>query len=93
MDTKFDCGRPSFNGDSAQKPTERSNMKTPTHQRASDQIYRLRQEINREENRGKLRDLVSRLQIALNEEQARSTAQAHMQRRETENPFDRIILG
>lgn len=68
-------------------------MKTSTHQRASDQIYRLRQQINLEENRGKLRDLVSRLQIALNEEQARPSAQAHLQGRETENPFDSIILG
>jgi len=68
-------------------------MKTSTHQRASDQIYRLRQQINLEENRGKLRDLVSRLQIALNEEQARSSSHAHVQGRETENPFDSVILG
>lgn len=64
-------------------------MKASTQLRASEQIYRLRQQINAEENRGKLRDLVFRLQIALNDEQRKSPASVRT--RGVENPFDSII--
>ena len=57
--------------------------------RASEQIYRLQQQIHEEENRGKLRDLVFRLQIALTEEQRKPPAGVRAQA--GENPFDRII--
>lgn len=61
-----------------------------TQLRASEQIYRLRQQIHAEGNRGKLRDLAFRLQIALNEEQRKSSPSvcAHG----VENPFDSIIV-
>jgi len=64
-------------------------MKTSIGLGASEQIYRLRRQINVEENRGKLRDLVFRLQIALREEQSRIPAGVHAQA--AENPFDCII--
>lgn len=62
-------------------------MRASTRNSASEQIYRLRQQINAEENRGKLRDLVFRLQIALNEEQRKRPASV----RGAENPFDSVI--
>jgi hypothetical protein len=40
---------------------------------ASETIYRLRRQIDREEDNGKLRDLAVRLQIALSEEQMKTT--------------------
>jgi len=61
-----------------------------TEVRASEQIYHLRQRIHVEENRGKLRDLVFRLQIALNEEQRKPASSVRAQA--AENPFDRIIV-
>jgi hypothetical protein len=64
-------------------------MRASTRLNASEQIYRLRQQINAEENPGKLRDLVFRLQIALNEEQRKSPAGVRMHA--VENPFDSII--
>jgi len=57
--------------------------------RANEQICRLRQQIHEEENRGKLRELVFRLQIALREEQPRTPPAVRAQA--AENPFDRII--
>lgn len=64
-------------------------MRASTQLRASEQIYRLRQQIKAEENRGKLRDLVFRLQTALNDEQRKKPAGAPAPA--LENPFDNII--
>lgn len=65
-------------------------MKASTQHQLKDNIYRLRQQINLEENRGKLQVLVSRLQIALKEEQ-KTPGKIHAQR--AENPFDAVIVG
>lgn len=68
-------------------------MKKSTYPKADDTICRLRQQINLEENRGKLRALVSQLQIALNEEHQAMLATITAHPRPEENPFDTVILG
>ncbi len=71
----------------------RCNMKKSTYASAGDTIHRLREQINLEENQGKLRDLVSRLQIALNEERPPMSARITTHPQQEENPFDTVILG
>lgn len=66
-------------------------MKTSMQHPTNDRIYRLRQQINLEENRGKLRVLVYQLQIALNQEQPRVPRKSPS--RQVENPFDTMIVS
>jgi len=61
--------------------------------KANDAIHRLRQQINLEDDRGKLRELVFRLQIALNEEGLRKPTKLTTPARTSENPFDSVIPG
>jgi len=68
-------------------------MKKSTHPKANREIYRLCQQINLEDDRGKLRDLVFQLQAALNEEQKRPQARITTYPLQEENPFDTVILG
>jgi hypothetical protein len=65
-------------------------MKTSMGVTKSNTIYRLRRQINLEDNRGKLRVLVSQLQTALNQEPQDGPGKIHPQR--AENPFDRVML-
>ena len=59
--------------------------------RADDTITRLRQQINREEDSGRLKELVVRLQIALSES-SREPAEIKADGRQKGNPFDLVLL-
>ena len=60
--------------------------------RADDTIIRLRQQINLEEDSGKLKELVARLQIALSEPPREMPADVKADGRREGNPFDLVLL-
>ena len=66
-------------------------MKTSRQLANHDKIDRLRRQIHLEEDTGKLRALVSRLQTALDEKQQGTAPKIRAQR--VENPFDAMIVG
>jgi hypothetical protein len=67
-------------------------MMRSTFPTSEETIRRLRRQINREDDHGKLKDLVVRLTVALHEQHATRREPVHFPGKNEKNPFDAVLF-